>query len=184
MDFIGWILVFFGVLFGLFAVIALVGLCLPKTHSAGRRLVLEQPVEAVWETISTIEKQPEWNEMLMSVEKLPDKNGHEVWREIYNGNYPMMLETVESDPPKKLVRAIADEKGPFSGNWTFVIEPTDSGSSLTITENGEIPNPFFRFMARMFMNPAKYIDLYMRQLAKKFGEPVVIENVTASASNV
>ena len=59
-------------------------------------------------------------------------------------------------------------KGPFRGRWEFDIVPREHGSTITITEHGEIPNPFFRFMARMFMDPAMYLELYLKALAKKF----------------
>ena len=79
----------------------------------------------------------------------------------------------------ELVRTIADEKGPFRGRWEYDITAQEQGSKITITEHGEIPNPFFRFMARVFMDPAMYLELYLKALAKKFNEPAVLEKTVA-----
>jgi len=98
-----------------------------------------------------------------------------VWRETFVGGYPMRLETVEAAPPRRLVRAIADEKGPFAGRWEIDVAPIDTGCRVTIIEYGDVANPFFRFMARLFMNPAMYLEIYLKALAGKFGEPAVIE---------
>ena len=40
----------------------------------------------------------------------------------------------------------------------------------TITENGEIYNPFFRFMARFVFGYTATMETYLKALGKKFGE--------------
>src|SRR5207249_645159 len=114
-----------------------------------------------WQVIADFPGEPAWHQGVEKVERMPDKNGHEVWRETFAGGYPMQLETVEATAPRRLVRAIADERGPFTGRWEFDVAPIETGSRVTIIEHGEIANPFFRFMARMFMNPATYLDIYL-----------------------
>src|SRR5436309_411522 len=81
----------------------------------------------------------------------------EVWAAI---NDPALLssrgvgdvkfETIESVPPKLLVRRIVGEKD-FGGTWTCDIASSPDGSTLTITENGEIYNAFFRFVSRFIL---------------------------------
>jgi hypothetical protein len=46
------------------------------------------------------------------------------------------------------VLQIANPALPFGGTWTYEVRPTPHGSTLTITEDGEIYNPLFRVMAR------------------------------------
>jgi hypothetical protein len=177
-DIIFWVLIGFGVLLGLMGLMFVAGLFVARTHTVARALKLKQSPEAVWQVISDFSGQPGWHALVVKVARLDDKDGHEVWRETYQGNYPLKLETLESQPPRRLVRSIQDEKGPFQGRWEYDITPLEAGSQLTITEHGDIANPFFRFMARMFLDPAKYLEMYLKALAAKFGEPAAVEAFT------
>lgn len=78
------------------------------------------------------------------------------------------FETVESVPPKRLVRRVVGEKD-FGGTWTSDIESSPGGSTLTITENGEIYNAFFRFVSRYIIGHHRTIDGTMAALRKRFG---------------
>lgn len=174
LDWLFYLAIAADVLAGIVLLITLLGLLCRRAHQVSRAASLQQPVEAVWQAISDIAAVPSWNRMVLKAEKLPDRDGHELWRETYTGNYAVLLETTEASPPNRLVRTIADEKGPFSGRWEFILVPEESGARLTITEFGAVPNPFFRFMARMFMDPHQYIDLYLKALAGKFNETATI----------
>ena len=120
---------------------------------------------------------PQWRKELKEVRPGSGAGGRESWIEISSmGELP--LEIVESDPPRRLVGRIADpeHKLPFGGTWTYVITSDGDGGgdsdgcTLTITEDGEIRPPFFRFMARFIFGYAGTLEQYHRSLAKKFGE--------------
>jgi hypothetical protein len=68
---------------------------------------------------------------------------------------------------------IADPDLPFGGTWTFEITPSDSGSDIVLTENGEIYNPLFRFMARFVFGYEGTIEQYLEDLRKKLGDPEI-----------
>ena len=174
-DVLYWTVVTLCLIAGIMAIIMIAGSLMPRSHKVSRSVTLKQSQQQVWETITDFAKVAEWNQDVVSVEKLPDRNGHEVWKETYKGNYPIILETTEVETMKKLVRTIADEKGPFSGRWEFELSSTEGGCKVKVTEYGEIPNPFFRFMARLFMNPAMYLEMYLKALSKKFGEEAVLQ---------
>jgi uncharacterized protein YndB with AHSA1/START domain len=178
-DVLYWVLIALAILAGIFVLIVLVGSFLSRRHVAARALKTAKSPEEVWQIITDFPTVPTWHKDIKTVERLPDRNGHPVWRETYKGNYPIQLETTEADPPRRLVRTIADEKGPFSGRWEFDLAAADGGCRLTITERGEVSNPFFRFMARLLMDPALYLEMYLRALAARLGEQPVIERVTA-----
>jgi len=76
----------------------------------------------------------------------------------------MTYEIVESQPPTLLKRAIADKSLPFGGTWTWNIQPAGEGSSVTITENGEVYNPIFRFVSRFVIGHTRGIDKYLAML--------------------
>jgi hypothetical protein len=79
------------------------------------------------------------------------------------------FETIESVPPKLLVRRVVGEED-FDGTWTCAIASSPDGSTLTITENGEIYNAFFRFVSRFIIGHHRTIDGTMAALRKWFAE--------------
>jgi len=152
-----------------------IGLLTPKQHIVTKTLKTKQKPETVWQAINDFQSQPTWRGELEKVEKMPDRNGKEMWKEVYKNGDMMPLETVESTPPHKLVRKIADPKLPFSGVWEMEIRPESDGSTLTITERGEVPNPFFRGVVKVFFGYEHTIIHYETELAKKFGDPPIIQ---------
>jgi hypothetical protein len=75
------------------------------------------------------------------------------------------------EPPRLLRMRIADAELPFGGTWTYEIRPADGGSTLTITEDGEVYNPIFRLISRL-TGQRGTITEYHTSLARKFGQPV------------
>lgn len=171
-----WLLVPVAVLTSLALIVVAVGLSIPRQHVASRTLRTRQSPETIWSTITDYQAQPSWRKDLKAVERLPDREGREVWREVYNEGSPLTMETTEATAPRRLVRTIADEGGPFSGRWEYEIKPDAAGaSSLTITERGEVPNPFFRFVSRFVIGHTYFMERYQKDLAAKFGEEPRIE---------
>jgi hypothetical protein len=166
-----WLLVAVGIVIGAISLIILIGSFLPEDHIASRKIALSQPPQTVWQVISDFPNTPKWHSGVKSVERLPDRNGHEVWQEEYQRSMKIPLETVETLAPRRMVRRIADENLPFGGTWEYIITPTtEGGSQLTITERGKVKNPFFRFMSRFVFGHKTTIDNYLKALAAKFGQ--------------
>ena len=71
---------------------------------------------------------------------------------------------------------MADPKLPFGGTWSFDISPAPGGGAdLRVTEDGEIYNVLFRFLARYFFGYTASIEGYLRDLAVKFDDTARIE---------
>ena len=85
------------------------------------------------------------------------------------------LETVESCPPYRLVRAAIESDARES--LEFDLQPTATGTELRITESGDIPNPFMRFVSKYLMGHFRAMNNYERALALRFDEPAHIENM-------
>jgi uncharacterized protein YndB with AHSA1/START domain len=173
-EILGWVLIVAAVLAAIIVALLLIGCFLPRAHVVSRSLRSAQPPTVVWQIINDYAKVPAWWGKVVRVERLPDQNGHEVWRETYKGGFRIQLETKEGVAPERLVRSIANEPGPFSGRWEFALAAEANGSRITITEYGVIANPFFRLLARMFLDPAAYLELYLKALAGKLGDPARI----------
>jgi hypothetical protein len=141
-----WILFIIGGLAALTVLVALAGTMLPRNHTASRTLSVRRTPEEIWTLVSD----PAWSR---------DASGQNI-----------AVETVESRPPHRLVTRIADPSLPFGGTWTFDVARTGTGATLTITEDGFVTNPIFRFVAKFVMGHHATIDAYLKNVAKKFGE--------------
>lgn len=165
-----WLLIAAVVVAGVVALVALVALIgsrLPKTHAATREAQLPAPPDAVWQAITEVEAFPAWRTDVSRVERLTDRAGKKTWVE-HGGNGRITFTVDRAEPPRLLVSRIADPDLPFGGTWTYEIAPVPGGSTLRITENGEIYNPFFRFMARFVFGYEGTMAAYLAALQKKF----------------
>jgi hypothetical protein len=156
-----WLLIFVVVLAAPVIIAASVGALLPRKHVVSRSIVLPKAPEEVWAVVSG---PPTWRADIRSYQQLPAHNGHRMWRETDSHGQTITYEEMESVPPRLLVTRIADKKLPFGGTWTIDITPSGSGSSVKITENGEVYNPVFRFMSRFVIGHAATIDAYLKSL--------------------
>lgn len=174
-----WVLIAVAALFLLVAVMAAVGAMLPKGHAATVRARFTAAPAAVWSVLADYAKFAEWRSDVTSVEILPPSGGRAAYREI-GKNGKITYEVVESDAPKRLKARIADEKLPFGGSWTWRIEPEGDGCTVTITEDGEVYNPLFRFLSKFVFGHTGTMDAFLRALGKKFGEDVAPEVIAAA----
>jgi len=136
-----WIVTVVGGLVLLIAVIAAIGATLPRNHTASRTLRVRRPPQDAWTAIT----------QAMSTSDVP-------------------VDILESDPPRKLVSKVKETEKMFGGTWTVAIAPVDGGSTLTITEDGWVGNPLFRFVSRFVMGHHATLDGMLTNVAKQFGE--------------
>jgi hypothetical protein len=152
------------VLGGAVAVIALLGSRLPVKHTATRTAAFRQTPQQVWDVIAG---PPTWRPEIQKFEILPSDDGKRKWIEYGSHGQKITYEAVESVSPQKLITCIADPHLPFGGSWTYEIAPASDGSTLTITENGEVYNPTFRFVSRYVQGYTATIDAYLKALHSK-----------------
>ena len=164
-----WLLIVAAVVAGLVALLAILGTLAPRKHVACGSVRLRQTPQAVWDTITAFADAPGWRKELKSVELLPDRDGKTCFREI-SGMGPLTLVVEAREPPRRLVTRIDDPDLPFGGSWTWRLEPEAGGTRLTITENGEVRNVFFRALSRTVFRPDATLKASLRALAAKFGE--------------
>jgi len=136
-----WILIALVVVAAVVAVIAAIGATLPRDHVASRSLALRRPAEQVW----------------LAIMQATAASG-------------VPVDVVESEPPRRQVTRVKDTEKNFGGTWTITVTPSPGGSTLTITENGWVSNPVFRFVSRFVMGHHATMDGMLKEVAKKFGE--------------
>jgi hypothetical protein len=160
--------------FALLAAIAwAVGMSLPVSHTASRTARFAAAPELVRRAIVEVDKYPEWRPSVTRIVRLDSTGRSPEWRELGGGD----AITYEMDTARRdtIVSRITDKNLPFGGSWEYAIEGDGGGTRLTITENGEIYSPLFRFMSRFVMGHTSTIDTYLRNLAARLGEESVIE---------
>ena len=169
-----WLLVGIVLLVATVVLVVVVGSALPKRHSVARMAHFNRSPKEMWDVLTDFADQPSWRSDVRSVERLPDRNGRPVWRETDKRGQPLTLETMESVAARRLVRRIADENLSYGGSWTIEIGHYGEVTGLTITEDGEVHNPIFRFMSRFIIGQTSTIDEYLRALGRKLGVEVTI----------
>jgi hypothetical protein len=141
-----WILIAIAGLATLVALAAIIGAMLPRNHVASRSLTLRRPPQEIWRVIMHA----------TAASSVP-------------------VDLVESDPPRRQVTRVKDTEKNFGGTWTITITPTATGGTLTITEEGWVGNPIFRFVSRYVMGHYATIDGMLKDVAKRFNEDPVLE---------
>lgn len=171
-----WFLLSVIALLMLVAVIVAIGAALPREHVARSRATLRTPVDSVWHTLKDVAAYPAWRTDLARVEMLAAPDGHPVWRE-HDKHDAITFEETEAIAPTRLQTRIADETLPFGGTWTYELSPVEDGTVVTITENGVVRNPLFRFMSRFVFGHHATQEKYLRALGKRFDQDISPERI-------
>ena len=146
--------------------VVVIGYSLPKAHSVSRSATLPMPPDAVYTLLSDVDRYQSWRPGVKSLQRQPDRDGKPAWIEEMSGmKIPLYFERMER--PSLLVSRIADPSLPFGGTWTYRIQPAPNGSSVTITEDGEVYNPFFRFMSRFVFGHTATLDEFLKSLTAR-----------------
>lgn len=161
-----WALGALGVVAVLIALAVAVGALLPVAHTATTDRVVRGPPEAVWAVMTDVESFPSWRPGLKRVERLEPVDGLPVWRE-HASTGSMTLQVTELEPGRRMVARIADEGLPFGGTWTYELEAAGGGTRIGITEDGEVYNPFFRFVSRFIIGYEGTMNAYLDGLERR-----------------
>lgn len=171
-----WILIVVGGLILLVALVAVVGLFLPREHRAGCRVRLRAAPEVVHRLLTDVEGYARWRPDVRAVRRLEPRDGQAVFLE-ETAEGPRTYAVEREEPPRLLVLRIADDDLPYGGTWTFRTAPEGAGSTLTVTEDGFVSNPLFRALARFVFGNHATMERYLAALAGELGEEAPVERV-------
>ena len=167
-----WILYTVLALVGLVVVVAIVGWMLPKGHRASRTQAYAAAPESVFDLLANVEDYPNWRSGVTKVEVLPDDGQGKRFRE-HGPDGPITFRIEESSRPARMRTRIADSSLAFGGTWTYELTRTASGgTSLTITEDGEVYNPIFRFISTFFISQTATIEKVQDAIAARLRQTV------------
>ena len=150
-----------------------IGFALPERHRAVVRAHYAQPADLVHHAIVDVAAAPRWRSGVDSVQILVQEPL--TWRE-YGDWGTLTMEMVEASP-SRIVTRIADTSQGFGGTWTFEVTPDVRGTTLTITEDGEVYHPILRFMSKFIFGYYAGLETYAVDLGRKFGKDVLPERV-------
>lgn len=150
-----------------------IGALLPKRHVASRSASYRATPDQLFSLISGPQN---WRPDVVHCESLPDTSGRDLQRETTRDGQTITYELLERTPPLSIKRRIATEKLPYSGTWTFSLQPHDGLTTVRITEDAEVYNPVFRFMSRFVLGYTGTMDRYLRALATATNQDVHITN--------
>ena len=153
------------------ATVLLIGSTLPANHTVSRSIILNRPAPEVYAVVRDFAASAEWRPGVKSVDVKTDENGVVRIRED-GADGVINFELLEDVPGRRLVTRITDKDLGFGGSWTYDFVPQEGATLVTITENGEVTNIFFRFMSRYVFGHTATIDKYLAALSARFGESV------------
>ncbi|MGE0158287.1 MAG: SRPBCC family protein [Gemmatimonadales bacterium] len=149
-----------------------VGAFLPVRHSATLSRVVSGTPEEVWEVITDVKAFPEWRPGVERAQALEPIGGWPAWRE-EGSEGTLTFAYVGVEPPHRLATEIVDQGLPFGGRWTYVLEPKEGGTEVTVTEDGFVYSPIYRFVSRFFMGFQGTIEAYLDALEARMAGPAV-----------
>ncbi len=163
-----WTLIAAGLVAGALLLMALIGLLLPRRHVARSALAVPRPCGAVWAVVRDLGGYADWWPEVTAMERA-DVEGREVWIQRDRRRQTMPIEVVESKAPTRLITRIVDDGLPFGGTWTYELAVGPERCSVTVTEEGVIHNPLFRFIARFAFGYHRTLESYLAALNLRLG---------------
>jgi Polyketide cyclase / dehydrase and lipid transport len=159
-----WLLIALGVMLCCILIVLIIGYLLPVKHTASMRVSVNASPDIVWERLTGFKDFPQWRKDVKAVEVISDME----WVEIDQHNGKLPLRIINEEPGRLLVTQIMGHGLPFGGTWEFRLEPDGKETVVTITENGEVYNPIFRFVSRFIVGHVATIKRYSGFLIESF----------------
>ena len=138
-----WIMIATAALIALIVLATVVGAMLPRNHVASRTIRLHRTPDQVWAAYT----------QATAASSVP-------------------VDVIENDPPRRMVTRVKETEKMFGGTWTCVVTPVSDGATITITEDGWVANPFFRFVSRFIIGHHATMDGVLKQMAATLNEEV------------
>ena len=142
----------------LIVVMVLIGKMLPVKHIASQSMSFQSSCDEVWKVVSNVNEWKSWRSDLKEI--------------TITGDSTVKADDVEyaisnAVPGVSFTTTIITKDLPYGGAWNYVFEKDGSGCKLTITENGEVYNPLFRFLSKFAFGHEGTLKKYMETLAKR-----------------
>jgi hypothetical protein len=159
-----WLLILAGILVCVILIVLLIGYLLPVKHRASITLTVSGRPEQVWQRLIDFKAYPDWRKDVKAVEVISDTQ----WAETDQHDHRLPFSMTMKDRPRTLVTRIDGKDQPFGGSWVYTLEDQGNATILTITEDGEVYNPLFRFVSKFIMGHSATLKRYSTYLESSF----------------
>ncbi|NBC82216.1 MAG: polyketide cyclase [Bacteroidetes bacterium] len=151
----------------LFGAIYITGMALPEKHSVTVTDTIQAPGNEVYKRVRNVSEYDLWRKNLREVKVFSPND----WFEVHADADTILYRMTILEEKKKLLTTIESDHLPFGGHWIFEFTTPDMESTiLTITENGEVYNPIYRFVSRFITGYDASIKEYLISLKRSFGD--------------
>lgn len=124
------------------------GMYLPAHHTVDASTTIMAPPARVWSTLTNSALLPQWRKGVTAVEPLTDEDGDPCIYEVIGTDRTRLCEHVKT-PGKSVIFRIDDKS--FKGTWLVELSSIQgSATHVTITQDGEFTNPWYRFLGYQF----------------------------------
>ena len=171
-----WLLIALGALAVAGGIAYWMGSRLPLDHVATVRAHFGVPPDSMYAAVSNVAAYPSWRPDVKRVEVMPPRNGRAVWRETSRSG-TLEYEFTIALPPFRLVSTLVTPDAGFSGRWMYHFNPDSTGTTVMLTEEGAVQNPFFRFLMHYAFGERSSMENFLALLGKRFGETVTVQRV-------
>ena len=150
---------------------AAIGAALPRDHRSTRAAVVAGTPAEVHAVLADVASAPGWRRGVTRVEPLA-AGADGKFRFVEHASYGTVPFVVDEDEPgRRRVTRIADDRLPFGGRWIYELAPEAGQTRVTITEEGEVKNPLFRFLSRFVFGHATSLERYLAELRGRMASP-------------
>ncbi|HEY4099342.1 MAG TPA: SRPBCC family protein [Gemmatimonadales bacterium] len=150
----------------LIVAVVIVGYTLPVKHRAIRSAVIHASQAQLAAMIGDVGHYAEWRNGVKRVELISTNDTSRRYGEqSSDGTIEYVMDTAGS--PSRIVTTISGGVRAFGGRWTYDLAPRGETTALQITEDGEVYNPLFRFIARFIIGQTATIDRYFSDLQRR-----------------
>lgn len=171
-----WILSILGICVGAMIIVlvagglafTLLGRRVPEEHEAVGAIDVKVSIDEAFAVIDNVQEHPSWNGDVQRVEPLPDRNGMPACR-MHMGRHSVVLVRTKYDPPRELERTISDERGPFSGTWSYHLSPRAEGCEVRLREVGRVRSAIPRAMMKYIFGYHMFLNRHLRALGRRLG---------------
>lgn len=167
MKILKWLAGIIGSLILLVALMYGIGALLPESHTATLSKTYSASQNQLWGLITGYQDYANWRSDVDKVVVIDSVT----WREYYSYGDVLTFRQIELDTLTYLKTEIADKNLPFGGHWEYTLTAEDENrTKLMITENGEVYDPFFRFINTIFMDQTATMQAFLNDLELKINE--------------
>ncbi|MEO8585468.1 MAG: hypothetical protein ABI584_04860 [Acidobacteriota bacterium] len=162
------LLIFGGVLVGVFLLLTLAGAWMEPQHVVSRTRRFGSPPERVWTALLSIRQLPFDRSDLRNMESSLEKDRLPPSIEVLGS--PIRIEARAQAAPVKLVVVTTEPGLAYSGTWTFELVSEGDVTRLNVTEDAAIRSQVMRFVVGRILGEDVLIEGIFRAIARKLVE--------------